>query len=110
MGFVHSGSPQVLANPALSASARRVPREHVLEEAALDAARTWTARCIEDLERDGRRIEGGWPGTLHEARGRCAQLAACTLSRLSMPALTWDELDRITQITYVEARRLWMAS
>src|SRR5258708_39325830 len=107
MSAVHSGSLRDAAMPAGRAPPSRMPREHVLEEAALEAARAWVRGCVEDLERDGRRIEGGWPGTLNEARGRCAELAARMLARSSMLALAREELDRITHTTYVEARRLW---
>ena len=81
----------------------------MLEEAALETAREWVSRCIDDLVRDGRRIEGGWPGTLKEGRGLCAELAARMLAHLSMLALASDELDRTAHLAYVEARRLWTA-
>ena len=109
MGAVHSGSSQVFGSTSGKARASRASREHVLEEAALETARTWVNRCVEDLQRDGRRIEGGWPGTLNEARARCGELAARTLARFSMIDLARGELDRAAHATYVEARRLWTA-
>ncbi len=85
-------------------------RDHVLDEAAHDAARAWVRQWMDDLAREGRPVEGGWPGTLKEARGRCAELSTRMLARSAMVAPARDELDRITQITYAEARRLWRAA
>ena len=110
MGVVHSGSAAGRFRARAQNTTNRMSRDHVLDEAALDAARSWVRQCVEDLERDGRRIEGGWPGTLNEARRRCAALSARALARLSMLAPARDELERITHITYAEARRLWRAA
>lgn len=84
-------------------------RSEVLDGAALDAARTWVRQWVEDLARDGRRPEGGWPGTLNEARARCAERSARMLAQGSMLAPAWDEVERYTHVTYAEARRLWRA-
>lgn len=82
-------------------------REELLEQAALDAARSWTRAYCADLAREGRRVEGGWPGTIREARARAAREGAKVLSKQSMTGLTHDELDRLARITHVEARRFW---
>jgi hypothetical protein len=108
MGAVHSGIAAGGAR-AKGATSRR-SRDDVLGEAALDAARIWVRQWVEDLERDGRPVEGGWPGTLNEARGRCAEVSARTLARLAMLAPARDEVERFTHITYAEARRLWRAT
>jgi hypothetical protein len=86
------------------------PRELALHEIALSTARQWTTGWFRTLAEDGRRVEGGWPGTIHEARGRIAADASNELLRTSKPALTREELGRLTQTTYEEARRLWRAS
>lgn len=85
-------------------------RELVLQEAAADAARAWTSRWFRALADDGRRVEGGWPGTVKEARARVAADAGRALEGSSMAALTLEELGRLTRTTYDEARRLWRAS
>ncbi|MBX3185818.1 MAG: hypothetical protein KF819_02340 [Labilithrix sp.] len=94
--------------PAIDASSSC--REHMLDATALDAARAWIEHLVEELSREGRAIEGGWPGTINEARGRCGSLAARALAVHAMPALDRDELGRLTRIAYDEARRLWRAS
>jgi hypothetical protein len=82
-------------------------RELVLEETASQAARDWTSRWFHTLAADGRPIEGGWPGTVQEARACIAVDAGRVLEQRSMPALTREELGRLTQMTYEHARRLW---
>ena len=84
-------------------------RELVLRATVARTASNWTNRWFRTLADDGRRVEGGWPGTLPEARARIAADAERALGDLSMPALTQDELGRLTRMTYEEARRLWLA-
>lgn len=84
-------------------------RDVVLEETAGQAARAWTSSLFGALAGDGRPVEGGWPGTVPEARGRIAAFAARTLEGMSLPPLTSDELSHLTRITYEEARRIWRA-
>jgi hypothetical protein len=85
----------------------RVDRESVLAAAAVAAAEAWKAACCLELAREGRGIEGGWPGTLREARVRAGAHVGTVLIGRSMPALTYDELGRVARITYDEARRSW---
>lgn len=85
----------------------KTTRGELLEQAALDAARAWTRAYCAELVREGRRVEGGWPGTIREARAHAATEGAIVLSKQSMTALTHDELDRLTRITHLEARRFW---
>ncbi|AKV00173.1 hypothetical protein AKJ09_06836 [Labilithrix luteola] len=82
-------------------------RGELLEQAALDAARSWTQVVCAELAREGRRVEGGWPGTIREARARAANEGASVLGRQSMTGLTHDELERLARITHDEARRFW---
>jgi len=84
-------------------------RESLLDRAACDAARLWARACSDELVREGRGVEGGWPGTMREARTRAAVEAARLLTKRSMAALAHDELDRLARITYDEARRSWGA-
>lgn len=82
----------------------------LLERAAVHAARSWAEACCAALAQEGRRVEGGWPGTIREARARVAAEATKVLADQSMTWLTHDELDRLAQTTYDEARRAWMRS
>jgi hypothetical protein len=84
-------------------------RGDLLERAAFDAARSWAGACCAELAREGRRVEGGWPGTMPEARTRAAAEAGRSLAARSMTALTHDELNQLARITYNEARRSWVA-
>ena len=84
-------------------------RADLLDRAASGAAVVWTGAFFSELQREGRRVEGGWPGTVREARTRAANEAARVLGQSSMPALTGEELDRLARITYEEARRSWLA-
>jgi hypothetical protein len=88
----------------------RGPRDVALEGAAIDAARKWTTGCFDLLAHEGRAIEGGWPGTMNEARARSADLAGRALLTLALPRMTHEEHGRVARITYDEARRLWRAS
>lgn len=81
------------------------PRRAQLKAAAVRLGQLWADACCEDLGRDGRAVEGGWPGTLGEARARV------TAHARSMPCLlTEEELSWVTRATYDEARRVWFAS
>lgn len=82
-------------------------RKLVLQETAAQAARDWTIRRFRTLADDGWPVEGGWPGTIQEARAYVAADAGRVLEQRAMPALTWDELSQLTRMTYDEARRLW---
>lgn len=82
-------------------------RGDLLERAALDAARAWTQAYRAELMGEGRLAEGGWPGTVREARARAATEGARVLHEQSLTSLTHDELDRLARITYEEARRAW---
>ncbi len=88
----------------------RTARDVLLEQAAFDAARTWASACCLELTREGRPIEGGWPGTMPEARTRAGAHVGRMLVERSMPALTHDELGRVARITYDEARRSWRSA
>ncbi len=81
------------------------PRRALLKAAAVELGRRWADAWREDLGRDGRAVEGGWPGTLREARARVTAHAG------SIPGpLTAEELGWAARATYDEARRAWLAS
>jgi hypothetical protein len=88
-------------------SAVPTTRDALLEAIAHGTARAWSESCRSDLAREGRAIEGGWPGTVSEARSLASADAARALAERSMPPLTYEELGRLATIAFSEARRAW---
>ena len=68
-------------------------RRRLIEERPPALGVSWALDSCADVTRSGRRVEGGWPGTVPEARG---------LAPLSQP-----ELTVATSTVYARARREW---
>jgi hypothetical protein len=85
-------------------------RRALVAETAVDVAKRWLEAWREDLNREGRPFEGGWPGTLPEARARVAASLGRALARRRMATLTAEELRWAARATYEEARRAWLAA
>lgn len=85
-------------------------RTVLLERAALDAARSWAGAFCGALANEGRAVEGGWPGTIREARARAAAEATRVLSGMLMTPLTHTEIEQLARTANEEARRVWMRS
>ena len=73
-------------------------------ESAKAAGQRWAEREREALKREGRLPEGGWPGTLTEAKAIAVSLRA---GRGVARELTADELASFTHETYAQAKRAW---
>jgi hypothetical protein len=73
--------------------------------AALGAS--WALQCLEGMRQSGRAVEGGWPGTLPEARGRIVSNLSQELRSLGLAQLDHDELVAATATAYEEAKRCW---
>ena len=86
--------------------ARRV----LLRETAFVAGREWFASWREDLVREGRSMDGGWPGTLSEARARVTASVGRALARRKMDTATYEELGLAVRAAYDEAKRAWRQS
>lgn len=56
----------------------------------------------------GRCIEGGWPGTMPEARARVLGYLTPKLASRKMASLSHSELTRATTFAYDRARRDWI--
>lgn len=80
-------------------------REALLARAATAEAIAWASWWRAELRRQERPLEGGWPGTLSEARARIVRRVAAELGPDF--ALTPQELDRTARTTYGAARRDW---
>jgi hypothetical protein len=91
-------------------SAGATARRGVLQETALQVGQRWFASTRDDLLRDGRHIEGGWPGTMPEARALVAASLPTALVRRRMPTATNEELALAVRAAYDEAKRAWLTS
>ncbi len=80
------------------------PRHQALEKGARDLGGVWVTRTHAQLLQEGRRMRGGFPGTIREARG-----LASDLSTTLAAALTMDESAWVTKAIYAEAKRVWRA-
>jgi hypothetical protein len=96
------------ASPAIKPS-EADHRDEWLTAAARDAGDRWAADCRAELAREGREVEGGWPGTIREARMRVAAHVGQALVDRSMVAMSYDELGRAARVTYDKARRSWLS-
>ncbi len=79
-------------------------RRAALERDALRSSDRWVERTRERLALEGRTAEGGWPGTMSEARGMVAGVSATF-----KPALTFEESAWVARTIYTHAKRLWQA-
>lgn len=64
----------------------------------------WAAEVRSQTVADKRRVSGGWPGTMSEARARVARLAA-EASRLDAAA---DAREQAARALYESARNWWL--
>lgn len=101
------------ATAAATSRSRSTPptadaRTALLDRLASEVASQWTQTYLSSLADEGRPIEGGWPGTMPEARMRMDEHARRLLSKHSMVALTTEELGQYTRLLYDEARRAWL--
>jgi hypothetical protein len=76
-----------------------VVAEADLEPIATAIGQTWALEVLERLRSTDREIEGGWPGTLGEARARIR-------AQLRRP-LAIEVIDALARIAYAAARQGW---
>jgi hypothetical protein len=67
-----------------------------------ELSNSWVQALAAQLAESGRRLEGGWPGTLSDAR----RLLARRLGALPT-AVTRSEFDGLVKAIYVAAKRQW---
>ena len=83
-------------------------REALLRELPELIGSQWAdAVCAEELQNRGS-IQGGWPGTLPEARSRVSQTLGQRLSVQRWQPLTTEELAAAAATAYDRARRGWL--
>jgi len=82
-------------------------RRRIIEERPLALGVTWALDSCADVTRSGRRVEGGWPGTVPEARMRVLGALTRELAAQGFAPLSQSELSAATSSVYDRARREW---
>jgi hypothetical protein len=85
-------------------------RKNLLKDTAVDLGRRWFASWRDDLSREGRVVEGGFPGRLAEARALVAAAVGPLFAKRRLAAVTDEELGWAVHATYDEAKRAWLTS
>ena len=87
--------------------ASRALRDLLLEQTAVETARRWIEEVRLELARDGRPIDGEWPGTLSEARLRVGDAFRTAATHQDTAGPDHGELVLVAHLTTGEARRAW---
>lgn len=82
-------------------------RRRVIEERPPALGVTWALDACADMTSSGRRVEGGWPGTVPEARMRVLRDLTRELAASGFAPLSQIELNTATSTVYDRARREW---
>ena len=69
-----------------------------------EVSRRWVDETSTRLTQTGRRLEGGWPGTMSEARRLLAYQLAAPATNVSRP-----EFEYLVKTVYDDAKRRWRA-
>lgn len=85
----------------------RPSRSALLAEAAALIGARWARGWCEEMQQTGRAVEGGWPGTLPEARMRVAEYFRVECARQHWSELDPAELVLATRWAYEQAKRDW---
>ncbi len=85
-------------------------RRTLLHETAIVVGRRWFDTWRAELLGEGRIIEGGWPGTVAEARALVAASIGPMLVQHRLTNVTTEELGWAARTTYAEAKRAWLMS
>jgi hypothetical protein len=82
-------------------------RKRSILEIPLGLGADWALDASRSLQLEGRRIEGGYPGTVPEARARMKRELTLELERLGFTPPTEAELVIATAAAYDRARVEW---
>jgi hypothetical protein len=82
-------------------------RARLIRELPLALGVRWASDALQAVALEGRKIEGGWPGTVPEARGRVRRELTQALEALRFTAPAEDELATATASAYESAREEW---
>jgi hypothetical protein len=82
-------------------------RRSVVAEHPLAIGSRWAELWCQELREQGRPVDGGWPGTLPEARARVLRSLDLELAGRGMPLLTVEEIAVATRVAYERAKSVW---
>src|SRR5687767_7097377 len=85
-------------------------RKHLIQERLATLGTTWAADSCQELRDSGRRVEGGFPGTVPEARSRVQRELTGLLTAHGMDPLRPEELSAATSTAYEQAKRAWQVA
>ena len=91
--------------PALAEDGER--RKRFILEIPITLGAHWALDSSRNVALEGRRIEGGWPGTVPEARARVKRELTLELEALGFSPPTETELLTATATAYERARHEW---
>jgi hypothetical protein len=85
-------------------------RQALFVAIATEVGRQLFAARRDTIQGERRRIAGGWPGTLREARSAAESAVKYALGQRDLSPATGDELASAARVAYSEAQRNWLAS
>lgn len=83
-------------------------RTELLNRALREIAERWARQFRDELLAQGRPLEGGWPGTLGQARACVDSFLLPRLVRARMPEPNGAERVELARALYSAARRQWL--
>lgn len=86
---------------------RRVRRQAFIGRLIAELGEGWAKRFRDELDKEGRPAEGGWPGTLGEARSCIDTSVLPALLRANMQAPTTVERIALARALYISAKTHW---
>ena len=102
----HAAAPRdsVVTSSVKGETARR----SFLEREPSSVGVAWATALCETTTKEGRAVEGGWPGTLPEARFLVTSRLNDNLAARHRRPLTESELGEATNAAYARARQVWL--
>ena len=91
--------------PRTQSAASIAAIRQTLELLAENESIAWVEFLCTRLESEGRLVEGGWPGTISEARRRLMTRVAEHPENVPQDRA---EIDRLVDIIYSQAKRRWL--
>jgi hypothetical protein len=80
----------------------------LLHERAINAGQLWAQDVHAALRDQGRALDGGWPGTVSEARSKIIRELDRELGMDQVLAISHEELEVAVRTTFARARQGWL--